>query len=281
VAVRMRFREGIRFASSRSTGAGWHPVAPGRASCVRLGRRGPGGSGLACATCSCHISCRVRERFETKIRCKMAPPPAFYWESSSAQLDLCMAVVFYRFMEEVIMANQHVSSKKQWDNDRPAPKAAYHLLHLAFPQAGNGGIYVPRNVAGTDIPSGHAEGRALDLKLRTQAPAEKILGDAIFGLIIDSANIWGIDHVIWNRQIWSREHPHIRPFTGAYMKHGQPVRDRKGNLAMKDPHDKHLHIEWTRSGSQYIRLMSIERKLGQLKSDAEDLGVYSDSGGTL
>jgi hypothetical protein len=173
------------------------------------------------------------------------------------------------------------SSKSEWAKDQPAPKAAYNLFHLAFPQAGNDGIYVPRNVKGTNTPSGHSEGRALDLRLTVQAPAEKILGDAIFNLVIGSAYSWGVDHIIWNRQIWSQDHPHIRPFIGPYKQNGHGLRDAKGHLVLKDPHTNHLHIEWTRPGSQHNRLMAIETKLGELKSDVEDLGVYSDSRGIL
>ena len=172
--------------------------------------------------------------------------------------------------------------KIQWAKDQPAPKAAYNLFHLAFPQAGNDGIYVPREVAGTGIQSGHAEGRALDLRLSVSAPAEKILGDALADLVIQSAHVWGIDHVIWNKQIWSRQHPIRLPFTGCYMMHGHPVINPATlRPAMKDDHTRHIHIEWTRAGSQHQRLMLIENKLGQLKSDLEDLGVYSDSKGVL
>ena len=52
-------------------------------------------------------------------------------------------------------------------------------------------------------------------------------------------------------------------------------------LRLFTPHIDHLHIEWTREGSQHLRLRNIEQKIGQLKSDVEDLGVYGDSAGVL
>lgn len=173
------------------------------------------------------------------------------------------------------------AASNKWAKDQPAPVAAVRLLHAAFHQAKNGGIYVPRTVGTTSIPSGHAEGRALDLQLSVHAPAEKILGDAIFKMIIESASSWGIDHVIWDRHIWSREKPFVHDFVGVYTKHGQPMKDAHGRTVPKNPHTDHLHIEWTREGSQHQRLLCIQMKIGQLKSDVEDLGVYSDSRGVL
>ena len=48
-----------------------------------------------------------------------------------------------------------------WDHAQPAPLALWKLVHANFPQTRNLGIYNARNIAGTNTPSLHAEGRAL------------------------------------------------------------------------------------------------------------------------
>lgn len=131
-----------------------------------------------------------------------------------------------------------------WHKSQPAPKDAIRFIHANFPQVRNLGIYVCRNVKGTSVKSSHAEGRALDIGLRADSPAESLIGDQLFKAIIHSASKSGIDNVIWNRQIWSVAHPSIRPFVGNYPGGGP-----------RNPHTDHIHVEWTRGGSQFERLV--------------------------
>lgn len=53
-----------------------------------------------------------------------------------------------------------------WNRAQPAPLALWHLVSANLPQARNLGIFVRRNIAGTNRPSLHSEGRALDIGLR-------------------------------------------------------------------------------------------------------------------
>ena len=152
------------------------------------------------------------------------------------------------------------SKSVNWAQDQPAPKHAIRILQVNFPQVRNLGIYNCRNVKGTEKRSSHAQGRALDVGLSVDRPGEKFLGDQLFGLLIKSASRSGIDNVIWNRQIWSASHGGPRPFIGNYP-----------SGAAKDPHTNHIHIEWTRDGSQIHRLEFLELQINILRGGIEDL----------
>lgn len=150
-----------------------------------------------------------------------------------------------------------------WAQDQPAPKFTIRTIRLNFPYARNLGIYVPRNVNGTSQPSSHAEGRALDVGLSAMDPSEKFLGDQLFQVLIQSALQSGIDNVIWNRTIWSRSQGGPRPFVGTYS-----------NGAPKDPHTNHIHIEWTKPGSQMQRLDFLEQQINILRGGMEEIARY-------
>jgi hypothetical protein len=156
------------------------------------------------------------------------------------------------------MATQNV----RWDQDQPAPRHAIAFIHANLPQAKNLGIYVCRNVHGTSVKSAHAEGRALDVGLRANDPNERLIGDLLFHELIRSARASGIDNVIWNRQIWSVTHGGPRPFIGRYP-HG----------GFKNPHTDHLHIEWTREGSQHEQLRSLELGVSIIRQGLEELAA--------
>jgi hypothetical protein len=151
-----------------------------------------------------------------------------------------------------------------WNQDQPAPKQAIRFIHANFPQVKNLGIYVCRNVKGTNARSSHAEGRALDIGLRAGFPAERLIGDQLFRAIIASATRSGIDNVIWNRQIWSVSHPRPRPFVGTYP-----------NGAPKNPHTDHIHVEWTRDGSQLERLQFLELQVSIVRQGIEEMAAYN------
>ena len=140
-----------------------------------------------------------------------------------------------------------------WDSAQPGPRALWSLVHSQFPQTRNLGIYNKRNVAGTNTPSAHAEGRALDIGLLVARPSEKVLGDQLFTLLINNAAELGLDHIIWNRKIWSAQHPTIRQYVG------------------HSPHTDHIHVAFTREGSQQVTFGRTTMEIATLRSGLEDL----------
>jgi hypothetical protein len=110
-------------------------------------------------------------------------------------------------------------------------------------------------VAGTNIPSHHAEGRALDLGLRAWIPTEKWLGDELFEIFVGDVNPRDVDEVIWNRQIWSAQRPYVHVHHGA------------------NPHIDLIHVGFTRAGSQKSGFAySFIVKIAVLHSGMEDVG---------
>jgi len=156
--------------------------------------------------------------------------------------------------------------KINWAKDQPAPQHAIRTIHANFPQVRNLGIYVCRNIKGTSVRSAHAEGRALDIGLRANHPGERFVGDQLFRALIESAPKSGIDNVIWNRQIWSISHGGPRPWIGNY----------KGGAA-KNPHTDHLHVEWTRDGSQLQRLDFLELQVSIVRQGIEEISKYQQN----
>jgi hypothetical protein len=146
--------------------------------------------------------------------------------------------------------------KINWNRPQPAPTYMKRLLLANFPQITQTGIYNNRNVAGTNKKSSHAEGRGLDFHLDANDPDQKALGDELFDAIIRKADKIGVDNVIWNRQIWSvgKRVAGKRKYTG------------------ENPHTDHVHVEFTRSGSQLQTLDAILVEVGIIRSGREDLG---------
>jgi len=79
-------------------------------------------------------------------------------------------------------------------------------------------------------PSAHAEGRAADIYVDASNGFLKSFGDALFTKITAHADELGVDHVIWNHQIWSTEKPTVRSWDD-------------------DPHEDHMHLAFTRAGA--------------------------------
>jgi len=138
------------------------------------------------------------------------------------------------------------------------------MIHANFHQVKNLGIYVCRNIKGTSTPSAHSEGRALDIGLHAGRPGERLIGDQLFQALIHSARKSGIDNVIWNRQIWSVAHGGPRPFVGNYAS-GAP----------RNPHVDHIHVEWTRDGSQLQRLHFLEMQIAIIRQGIEEIAGYN------
>lgn len=119
-------------------------------------------------------------------------------------------------------------------------------------------IYNDRNIAGTLTKSAHAEGRALDVHLRANHPDQRSLGDQRFRALVRKASFLGIDNVIWNREIWNREIWN-RARGGPRLYNG------------KNPHTDHIHVEFTRAGSQSRALSEIEIDIAIIRAGIEDL----------
>jgi len=109
------------------------------------------------------------------------------------------------------------------------------------------GGYVDRTTK-SGKESAHAEGRAIDIYLRAAKPWEKELGDGLFELFRRHHVDLGVDHAIWNKRIWSSNHG-LRPY----------------NNKSNGPHTDHVHVAFTREGSQQqpTILKTLAQKLRQ------------------
>lgn len=130
-----------------------------------------------------------------------------------------------------------------WKTEQPAPKELLQLVKLAFPEflkKDRGVIMRDEKMGG---PSLHKEGRALDIHFSI-SPAlpteeEKVIAYRLFRLFIEEYRELGMDHVIWNREQWSIANQTIRPYPDP------------GVTGWRSPHEDHIHIAWTREGSQF------------------------------
>ena len=60
-------------------------------------------------------------------------------------------------------------------------------------------------------PSPHATGRAAESYFEIENPLLRAIGDEMFAGFAAHARQLGIEEVIWNRKIWSRDCPAIHP----------------------------------------------------------------------
>jgi hypothetical protein len=140
-----------------------------------------------------------------------------------------------------------------WQHAQPGPTTLRNHIRNNFPDLQRIGIYNDRNIAGTKTKSHHAEGRALDVYVSVLNPWEKQLGDLLFRAFIDLSRSLGADDVIWNRQIWSTSRPKVR----VYMGH--------------NPHRDHVHIGFTRTGSQRTHFPDFLARLSQIRTELRDI----------
>ncbi|MDH5407172.1 MAG: hypothetical protein OEY00_01025 [Gammaproteobacteria bacterium] len=143
-----------------------------------------------------------------------------------------------------------------WNKEQPAPKAIWSIVKRNFPRARFLGIYVKRNIAGTTKPSSHGEGRALDIGLLVKWPWEKEIGDGLFKIFIDNAKELGLDYAIWNRQIWSTSKGGPRRYSG------------------QSPHTDHIHLTFSKSGSQKNKFPKTELAISVFSSGLSDLAGH-------
>ncbi|SFE97123.1 hypothetical protein [Spirosoma endophyticum] len=130
-------------------------------------------------------------------------------------------------------------SNVNWRKTQPLVKYVQELVPDYFPvipknhPAGRGvGGYVNRTTH-TGGFSAHAEGRAADIYLDAYDLEQLRIGNALMDGFIEYSRNLGVDHIIWNGQIWSLTKGGPRPYTG-------------GN----GPHTNHVHVAFTRAGSQ-------------------------------
>jgi hypothetical protein len=145
-----------------------------------------------------------------------------------------------------------------WRKPQPLPSELGRVLRAEFPMITATGIFNDRNIAGTNKKSAHAEGRAIDIHLKVSDPTQRMVGDRLFDILIAAADVQGADSVIWNKQIWSTRHRYKRPYSG------------------QNPHTDHIHVEFTRAGSQTRVVDFLQVKLAQLRTGVEELSqAYS------
>ena len=159
----------------------------------------------------------------------------------------------------------------RWDHDQPAVGLLREQVTVYFPEValnwaamtntdkhnhgprvrethrlhGVGG-YKPRSTEFGN-PSLHASGRAAHIYVNTRNPLLRAIGDGLFQGFIDNAIALGVDHVIWNGQIWSTDHPRILNYHG------------------RERHEDHVHVGFTISGSQR-RSLALVNMLQQIRS---------------
>jgi len=142
-----------------------------------------------------------------------------------------------------------------WNRNQPIILCLREVLPRVFPvlhtrvgvrrvvhRSGIGG-YVNRTTV-TGSPSAHSQGRAADIFLDANNPTEKQVADNLFYMFRTFALELGVDHVIWNRQIWSNTRGGPRVYSNS-------------------PHTNHVHVAFTRAGSQ-LRPPSLEMRLRNL-----------------
>jgi hypothetical protein len=129
----------------------------------------------------------------------------------------------------------------------------WRIVKANFPECGSDGIYSPRNIPGSRNRSLHAEGRALDIRLNALKPDEKRIADGLLNIFIECASELDAQEIIWNRQIWSQGRPFLHLYVGL------------------KPHVDHIHLGFTREGSQRTAFPLFIVKLGIFRTGLEDI----------
>lgn len=124
---------------------------------------------------------------------------------------------------------------------QPGTKYLSVFITQEFPRTKFGNIYSCRNIVGGDSWSHHAEGRALDQMVPTAPSGAAIpaLGMPVVRLLGPHGYQLGIDHIIYNRETWTRLYPNGKYYSGL------------------NPHKDHLHIGLTRYAAAHLTLTTI------------------------
>lgn len=125
---------------------------------------------------------------------------------------------------------------------RPGTVALGAYLEDNFPKTYVMNIYSCREIFGGSGYSHHAEGRADDHGVPTTPSGGAItsIGMPIIELIGPHGRALGIDHMIYNRKIWTAAAPSGKYYSG------------------KHPHRDHWHIGLTRTAAELLNLTTIK-----------------------
>ena len=115
-----------------------------------------------------------------------------------------------------------------------------------FPPAYNLGLYVCRKTRDGRANSVHSEGRAGDSGFRLVGGKPDPRGQKCADWLVAKAQTFGVQTVIWDREIWSLARPYWRTYTGPH------------------PHDNHVHWELNWWGAKNLtRKLVEEHRPGQ------------------
>lgn len=119
------------------------------------------------------------------------------------------------------------------------------------------GIYNCRNARGSTSLSHHAEGRALDIGIPTITPsrADAVKGMQVVHALGSTGARLGIDHLIYNRTIWSARKPGGRPYTGEH------------------PHYDHIHAGLTQLSGANLSYGTLLAVIGGLSFIAREIDL--------
>lgn len=135
----------------------------------------------------------------------------------------------------------YVGAVRCTDGPQPGMRQAMAWYLGAYRDRGgtNLGIYLCRPIAGTDILSLHAEGRATDFGVPMGASWAQGLADTL----MDRSAQLGVQCVIYDRRIWSATH----------------CRDGWRRYNGSDPHTGHLHVEWSWEAARTLTVAHINQ----------------------
>lgn len=83
-------------------------------------------------------------------------------------------------------------------------------LMRSYPGVSSIGGYRPGNIAGTNTPTDHASGKALDIMMKELSSKE---GWDIANELVGNARELGIKYIIWDKQSWSVSNPSWKPYS--------------------------------------------------------------------
>jgi|GEM_PF-2850673 len=145
-----------------------------------------------------------------------------------------------------------------WEKDQPMIKFLkkhipdrFAIIPEKHPRGRGVGGYVPRRTRAGGF-SAHSQGRAADIYLDAFDDLQKYLGDELFSMFVDNATDLGVEHIIWNRQIWSAEKGGPRSYTNA----------------ANGPHTNHIHVAFSELGSQ-LQPVQLLNLLDEIKAKFE------------
>lgn len=116
-------------------------------------------------------------------------------------------------------------------------------MRANYPMGWSGGIFNCRTVRGSQQPSIHGEGRALDWMLPVVNGRGHPAGHDAVQRLGKHGKSLGIQTIIFDRTIWSGRSPNGRPYTGVH------------------PHFDHLHIELAKDAGRTLTVNKLNALL--------------------